>query len=184
MAKGDLTIKQEKFCNKYLECGNASEAYRYAYNCSKMSDNAVWNAASILMDAPKVAQRIDYLKSHLAEAARVSALRIFREYEKIAFSSIASMHKTWVVKEDFDKLTADQKSCIKSITTKVLQKNIGTRDEPEIVDVEYVKVELYDKLAALAEMKKMLGFDTPTKIDVRSTGVADVQKVIFEGYDE
>ncbi|MFR4024933.1 MAG: terminase small subunit [Alistipes indistinctus] len=27
MAKG-LTIKQEKFCNKYLECGNASEAYR------------------------------------------------------------------------------------------------------------------------------------------------------------
>jgi phage terminase small subunit len=28
---GKLTIKQEKFCNKYLECGNASEAYRYAY---------------------------------------------------------------------------------------------------------------------------------------------------------
>ncbi|WFE87228.1 terminase small subunit [Parabacteroides chongii] len=23
-----LTIKQENFCNYYLECGNASEAYR------------------------------------------------------------------------------------------------------------------------------------------------------------
>lgn len=55
MKKG-LTIKQEKFCNKYLECGNASEAYRYAYNCLKMSDNSVWCNASQLLSDTKVIQ--------------------------------------------------------------------------------------------------------------------------------
>ena len=62
-----LTIKQEKFVLKYLECGNASEAYRFAYNCSKMSDNAIWNAASILMDDPKVTQRIICIRKILRE---------------------------------------------------------------------------------------------------------------------
>ena len=32
---GNLTPKQEKFCQKYIEMGNASEAYRQAYNASK-----------------------------------------------------------------------------------------------------------------------------------------------------
>ncbi|MFR4026934.1 MAG: terminase small subunit [Alistipes indistinctus] len=82
MAKASLTIKQEKFCNKYLECGNASEAYRYAYDCSKMSDNSVWCNASQLLADTKVAQRLEYLKSHLAEASGITALQIIREHQK------------------------------------------------------------------------------------------------------
>ena len=31
-----LTPKQEKFCQLYIELGNASEAYRQSYDCSKM----------------------------------------------------------------------------------------------------------------------------------------------------
>ena len=96
-----LTIKQEKFVLKYLECGNASEAYRFAYNCSKMSDNAIWNAASILMDDPKVTQRIDYLKNNLAEAAGISALQIIREHQKIAFSNFSRLRNGWMELKDF-----------------------------------------------------------------------------------
>lgn len=33
-----LTPKQEKFCQLYIELGNASEAYRQSYDCSK-NDN-------------------------------------------------------------------------------------------------------------------------------------------------
>ena len=36
-----LTIKQENFCNYYLECGNASEAYRRAYSCSNMKGDTI-----------------------------------------------------------------------------------------------------------------------------------------------
>jgi hypothetical protein len=30
-----LDVKQEKSAHAYLECGNASEAYRKAYDCKK-----------------------------------------------------------------------------------------------------------------------------------------------------
>ena len=61
MAK--LTVKQEKFVNRYLECGNASEAYRYAYDCSKMTDKSVWESASSLLSDVKVASRVKELQN-------------------------------------------------------------------------------------------------------------------------
>ena len=38
-----LTLKQEKFCQYYVDIdGNASEAYRMAYDCTKMKQESVW----------------------------------------------------------------------------------------------------------------------------------------------
>ena len=99
-----LTIKQEKFVLKYLECGNASEAYRFAYNCSKMSDNAIWCNASQLLADTKVAQRLDYLKNNLAEAAGISALQIIREHQKIAFSNFSRLRNGCMEKKHFPVL--------------------------------------------------------------------------------
>ena len=60
-----LTPKQEKFCQKYIELGNASEAYRQSYSCGGMSDNAIAVEASRLQGNPKVSLRIeDIQKSH------------------------------------------------------------------------------------------------------------------------
>ena len=78
MAKG-LTIKQEKFCNKYLECGNASEAYRFAYDCSKMSDDSVWCNASQLLSDTKVTQRVKELQTELQKASDISKERVLEE---------------------------------------------------------------------------------------------------------
>ena len=50
MAKKKLTLKQEKFCQEYVKNGgNASAAYRSAYNASKMKDETVWVKASMLL---------------------------------------------------------------------------------------------------------------------------------------
>lgn len=163
MASDKLTIKQEKFCNKYLECGNASEAYRYAYNCSKMSDNAVWNASSLLMDHPKVTQRIDYLKSHLAEAAGITALQIIREHQKIAFSDATRIRNGWMSLKEFESLRDDEKACIKSIETKQTKRK--TSDGDVVID-EQVKITCYDKQKSLDSIVNMLGYNAPIKQDV------------------
>ena len=63
-------------------------------------------------------------------------------------------------------MTDKEKSAIKSISTKVMKKNIGTSDDPEIIDVEYVKIEMHDKLKAIERICKMLGFDAPTVVDL------------------
>lgn len=64
MTSDKLTIKQEKFAQKYVECGNASEAYRYAYNAAKMSEESIWVAACRLAADAKVKPRINELKEH------------------------------------------------------------------------------------------------------------------------
>lgn len=62
-----MTPKQEKFCQLYVELGNASEAYRQAYDASRMKAATVNVKASQLLDQDKIAVRVGELKAHHAE---------------------------------------------------------------------------------------------------------------------
>jgi phage terminase small subunit len=57
MARRQLTPKQEKWFRLYMEIGNASEAYRRAYDCALMSDRAIRVEASKLINHPEVLRR-------------------------------------------------------------------------------------------------------------------------------
>ena len=72
MPQPKLTIKQEAFCQAYIETGNASEAYRQSYSTKNMKDASVHRAAKELMDNPKVAPRIDEIRASIAEKAELS----------------------------------------------------------------------------------------------------------------
>lgn len=176
MAKASLTIKQEKFCNKYLECGNASEAYRYAYDCSKMSDNSVWCNASQLLADIKVAQRLEYLKSHLAEASGITALQIIREHQKIAFSDATRIRNGWMSLKEFESLTDDEKACIRSVETKQTKRTTPMGDE--VID-EQVKITCYDKQKALDSIVSMLGYNAPEKIANTDSKGNDIPQPTF-----
>ena len=77
-----LTIKQEKFCNLYIELGNASEAYRQSYNSQKMKDETVNRNAKILLDDNKIATRIDELRSELAKRHDITKDTLIIELEE------------------------------------------------------------------------------------------------------
>jgi len=77
-----LTIKQEKFCMVYIETGNASEAYRQAYNAENMSNEAVWVEGSRLMDNPKVSLRIEELKKSHVERHELTVNDLVKELEE------------------------------------------------------------------------------------------------------
>lgn len=62
-----MTPKQEKFCQLYVEIGNASEAYRQAYDAGRMKDSSVNVKASELLANGKVAVRVAELKAKHAE---------------------------------------------------------------------------------------------------------------------
>lgn len=67
---GKITVKQERFCQVYMETGNASEAYRQAYPKSqKWPEDAVRVNASKLLKNTNVSLRVralaeDALKRH------------------------------------------------------------------------------------------------------------------------
>lgn len=117
-----LTIKQENFCNYYIESGNASDAYRRAYSCEKMRDKQVWEESCKLLSNPNVAQRVKELQEEQKNKSDITKERILQELSGIAFSSIASMHNTWIERKEFDELSDKEKSAIKSISTKILKK--------------------------------------------------------------
>ena len=161
-----LTIKQENFCNFYVESGNASDAYRRAYSCASMKPETINRKAKELLDNGKITARIEELRSEQRNRSDITKEQLLSELSNIAFSSIADMHTGWVQRTEFDRLTPQQKAAIKSISTKSVQRNIGSKEVPELVDVEYVKVELHDKLKAIERICKMLGYDAPEKKEV------------------
>ena len=57
-----LTPKQEKFCQLYIELGNASEAYRQAYNAKNMTTGAINTNAKKLLKDTKIALRVEELR--------------------------------------------------------------------------------------------------------------------------
>lgn len=67
-----LTIKQENFCLAYIETGNASEAYRRAYNVDRMKPDSINREAKALIDNPKIASRLEELRKPAREAAGVT----------------------------------------------------------------------------------------------------------------
>jgi len=57
-----LTIKQEAFCQKYIETGNASEAYRQAYDASAMKPATVNKRSNELFANGAITGRIAELR--------------------------------------------------------------------------------------------------------------------------
>ena len=56
-----LTPKQESFCQKYIELGNASEAYRQSYDADDMNMNTVNRKAKELLDNGKITARVNQI---------------------------------------------------------------------------------------------------------------------------
>lgn len=77
----DLTQKQEQFAQLYVELGNASEAYRQAYD-SQAKPESVHVSACKLLDSPKVSLRVQELQDELEERAlwrRVKSVKVLAE---------------------------------------------------------------------------------------------------------
>ena len=68
-----LTQKQETFTLAYVETGNASEAYRRAYNVGENTKaETVWRKASELLSVGKVTARVSELQAEAAERTMVT----------------------------------------------------------------------------------------------------------------
>lgn len=67
-----LTKKQEDFILAYIESGNATGAYRSAYNVGGMKAETVNRTAKELLDNPKIAARIAELRKPVIEKAQLS----------------------------------------------------------------------------------------------------------------
>lgn len=77
-----LTIKQEAFCQAYIETGNASEAYRKAYATDEMKPETVNRKAKELYDNGKIAARVAELRGDIKQRHDVTVDSLIAELEE------------------------------------------------------------------------------------------------------
>ena len=159
--KPGLTPKQKKFCQSYIYDWNGTRSYLAAYPKTKNAHVASVLAVRMLAK-DSIKQYIEEIQKDLEKLAGISRMQVLNEHRKLAFSSIAHLHNTWITRKDFEELTDDQKACISEISTSIRK----VADMDNVIDVEYVKIKLYDKQKALDSISKMLGYEAAGKLEV------------------
>ena len=85
-----LTAKQEKFVQNIIEGMSQADAYRSAYDTSKMTDKTVHEKASLLASQDKVKTRLTELRDKLANEKIMSAQKRMEWLTELVKSAEAS----------------------------------------------------------------------------------------------
>lgn len=86
----DMTPKQEQFARLYVETGNASEAYRQAYNADNMKPETVTNEAYKLLQDPDISAMVDGLKEEARQRHAVTVDDLLSELEQARAAALAA----------------------------------------------------------------------------------------------
>jgi len=106
-----MTPKQEKFCQLYVELGNASEAYRQSYDASRMKDASVSVQAAKMLADPRIALMVDELKAAHAERHEITVdclrdmLLEDREFARSCGTAAAAVSATMGLAKLYGKLS-------------------------------------------------------------------------------
>ena len=85
-----MTTKQEQFARLYVETGNASEAYRQAYNTDNMKPETVTNEAYKLLQAPDISAMVDDLKAEARQRHAVTVDDLLHELEQARAAALTA----------------------------------------------------------------------------------------------
>lgn len=75
----------------YIETGNASEAYRQSYNCSKTKPESINRLAFDLLQNIKITSRIDELRAKHAERHNITVNDLIKELEEARKAALSAM---------------------------------------------------------------------------------------------
>jgi len=162
--ENDLKQSHRDFAREYFINGwNRVQAYMKVYpDCEYKSASA---SATRLLEDVRISQFVNYLKEDLEKTCNINKARNLIELGKIAFTSIAHLHNTWIERKDFDELTDDQKAAIESIDTKTVTVNFDDQTK----EIEYVKIKLFSKTDAIKTINEMMGYKSADKIEHSGT---------------
>ena len=145
-----LTPKQEKFCQLYVELGNASDAYRGSYDVKETTTKESVNvSASRLMADPKLTLRIDEIRANLKKANKIDKQWIIDQHQEIIdwYKELKQLAKQEDISDKDKKRVYMLKDLIKGSDFRgsldSITKMLGL-NEPEKVKQD-IKIEIIEK---------------------------------------
>ena len=177
--KVKLTEKERIFCHQYVIDWNGSRSAREA----GYSENTCAIIAHENLTKPKIQQYINFIKNDFEKEAGISKLRNLRELAKIAYSNISDLHDDWIELTKWEEIKTENPgamAAIESIDTKTEYRTIKTDGDDEMnLEIKFVKIKLYSKTTAVDMINKMMGYNSPDKVDVTSLGEKISTQVIL-----
>lgn len=154
-----LTPKQEKFCNMYMETGNASEAYRRAYSCGGMKPETVNRKAKELLDNGKIRARVREIQKKQERKSDITREEIMSFLKNIMYADIRDFI---IIKEG--KVTFKDSSEWTDGMAMQVESVRQTR--------EGIELKLNGKAWTVQRLCRMLGLDEPQVIEVSSRAIS------------
>lgn len=143
-----LTPKQEAFCLAYLETGNASEAYRRAYNAENMKAGTIAVKASELLANGKVAVRLAEMRQAAAKRNQITVDDLLRELEEARTKALNC--------ENPQSSAAVSATLGKAKLLGLDRPDIGLDLEAKRLNIEKLRRELEDPNQGLPEPKQVI----------------------------
>jgi len=153
MAKS-LTLKQENFCLAYIETGNASEAYRRAFNTERMKPETITKRASELLSEGAIKGRLESYKKPVIEKMELTLEKVITENMRLAFFDIRTMFNENGTLKPVSEWSDAIGASVKSIEVNELFEGSG-QDRIRIGETK--KISFWDKGAAIDRLMKHLG---------------------------
>lgn len=168
----NLTLKQERFAQKYVELGNASEAYRQSYDAAAMKPETINRNAKAMVENSKIATRIEELRGLALKRHQVTVDRVIAEYAKIAFLDIRKAFGDDGDLKPIHEIDDDTAAAIAGVESEAVFEGSG-RDRERVGTLK--KIKLADKKGALDSIAKHLGmFTDKTEITGKDGGPVDL----------
>lgn len=149
-----LTAKQEAFVVAYMECGNASRAYREVYDAENMKPGTVWTEACLLLQNHKVAQRVRGLRDQITDRLLMTKADVIAETTKLATFDVRRLFDETGAPIPFHELDADTAACIVGI--EVFEEFEGKGENRRLIG-HTKKYKVADKKGALDMLAKHHG---------------------------
>nr|DAI83665.1 MAG TPA: Terminase small subunit [Caudoviricetes sp.] len=148
-----LSIKQEKFCNYYIECGNASEAYRRAYSCSNMKDESINRKAIELLNNGKITARVKELQEELKKKSDITKEEVLSMLKNFMYADI----RNFLTIKNGNVIFKDSEDWTDEMAMQVESVKQGK---------EGIEIKLNGRTWTIQRICKMLGFDSPQDVNV------------------
>lgn len=148
-----LSVKQENFCNYYIECGNASEAYRRAYSCSNMKDESINVKAVELLNNGKIKVRVKELQEELKKKSDITKEEVLNMLKSFMYADI----RNFLTIKNGNVIFKDSEDWTDEMAMQVESVKQGK---------EGIEIKLNGRAWTIQRICKMLGFDSPQDVNV------------------
>jgi phage terminase small subunit len=154
MSEYKYTPKQEAFCQAYVRLGNMTDAYREAYNASKMQQNTVGVKASTMLKEDKYSVRVKQIRDELEDRNRITIDELVKDLANMIRFDPADMYTEVGELKAIHDMPKPVRQMISSLDVDEIYEGVG-RDKIEIGQIK--KIRLYNKLDAIEKLMKHLG---------------------------